>query len=209
MRLDEKYRPRTFDDVCGQDKAVSVLQRVDCSGRGIYITGKSGTGKTTLALLIAQKVACPEGITELTGRELTVNRLRDWYLTAKQAPGIFGGYALIVNESHGMSKPVIEVLLNVLEALPDWAVIIFTTTKEGAELFEDTQIDSGPFASRCLRIELAQRGITSALAERLQNIARKENLDGKPIESYVQLLRDKRNNMRACLNFIESGGMMS
>jgi len=208
MRLDEKYRPRCFGDVAGQTKAVRILSAVDCSGRGIYITGKSGTGKTTLALITAERVTgCIEGITETTGRELTPNRIKDWFQTISTGRGLYGGYSLIVNESHGMSRPVIEILLNVLESLPAWACIIFTTTREGHDLFED-QIDSAPFESRCLRIELACRNITDPLATRCLEIAQAESLDGKPIGDYVKLLRDKRNNMRAALNHIEAGGML-
>ena len=208
MRLDEKHRPHCYGDVAGQDKAVRVLTRVNCGGRGIYITGKSGTGKTTLALITAEVVTgCIEGITETTGRELTPNRVKDWYQTISSGRGLYGGYALIVNESHGMNRPVIEIFLNVLESLPEWACIIFTTTREGHDLFED-QIDSAPFESRCLRIELACRNITEPLATRCQEIARSEDLDGKPLSAYVSLLRDKRNNMRAALNHIEAGGML-
>ena len=208
MRLDEKHRPRVFEDVAGQDKAVSVLSRVDCGGRGIYITGKSGTGKSTLALIVAERVAgCIEGITETTGRELTVNRLREWHSTIRGGRGLYGGYALIVNESHGLSQPTIEVFLDVLERLPDYTCVIFTTTKEGNDLFDD-KFDSVPFASRCLRISLAQRDIMQPMAERCKSIAESEGLDGKPIEDYVKLLVKERCNMRTALNFIEAGGML-
>lgn len=57
MQLTEKYRPQSFDAVIGQDKAVRVLSRFadngGFGGHAFYITGKSGTGKTTLARLIA------------------------------------------------------------------------------------------------------------------------------------------------------------
>jgi len=208
MRLDEKYRPRVFEDVAGQDKAVKVLSTVDCGGRGIYITGKSGTGKSTLALIVAERVAgCLEGITETTGRELTVNRLREWHQTVSSGRGLYGGYALIVNESHGLCVPVVEVFLDVLERLPDYACVIFTTTKGGRDLF-DEKLDAAPFASRCLNIPLAQRDIVQPMAERCKMIAEREGLDGKPIGEYVKLLVQERCNMRAALNFIESGGML-
>ena len=208
MRLDEKHRPHVFSDVAGQDKAVKVLSTVDCGGRGIYITGKSGTGKSTLALITAERVAgCLEGITETTGRELTVNRLRDWHQTVSSGRGLYGGYALIVNESHGLCVPVVEVFLDVLERLPDYACIIFTTTKDGRDLF-DEKLDAAPFASRCLNISLAQRDIVQPMAERCKKIAEAEGLDGKPIGEYVKLLTAERCNMRAALNFIEAGGML-
>ena len=214
--LHEKYRPRRLQDVIGQDKAVTVLSRFDndYGGRGFYFTGKSGTGKSTLALIIAESVAgCREGITETTGRELTLTTLRDWYGRVSGAPGLFGGFALVVNESHGLSAPVIEVFLNILESLPRWCVVIFTTTRAGNDLFDD-KIDAGPFRSRCLCLALMpQRGqgsYVTDMAQWLHDIATKEGLNGKPVSAYERLLdaRHCDGNAREALMFIESGGMM-
>ena len=50
MTLAEKYRPKTLQEVVGQDKACKVISGLpSVGGRAFYITGKSGTGKTTLA----------------------------------------------------------------------------------------------------------------------------------------------------------------
>ena len=205
--LAEKYRPRQFDELVGQDKAVKVLSRLDFGGKAFYLTGKSGTGKTTIAKLIAQAVAgVPQGITEVVGRELTVSYLQEWRNNFFYTP-LFGGYALIVNESHGIRRPVIELFLDVLECLPAHAVVVFTTTHEGNSLF-DEQIDSSPFRSRCFCINLASRNITEQLAVHLHNIANTEGLNGKPVEAYIQLLRDCRNNVREALNRIEMGEML-
>ena len=60
MQLFEKYRPRAFDDVVGQDKAVAVLRRLERSGglagRAYFVSGASGTGKSTLGRIIAGMV---------------------------------------------------------------------------------------------------------------------------------------------------------
>ena len=58
--LYEQYRPRTFDEVVGQDKAigkVEALRKRGLAGRAYWISGQSGTGKTTIARLIAAEVA--------------------------------------------------------------------------------------------------------------------------------------------------------
>ena len=205
--LAEKYRPCEFSQLVGQEKAVSALERLDLGGRAFYITGKSGTGKTTMAKIIAMKVAqTSHGISEITGRQLTCGYLSTWRSNFYYRP-LFGGYALIVNESHGMHKPVIEMLLDVLEDLPDYATVIFTTTRAGDDLFEE-QLDSSPFRSRCFQLALSCRDLTPVFAEHCRAIATKEGLNGKPLDEYTKLLRDCRNNLREALTRIEMGEMV-
>ncbi len=60
MKLFETHRPKTLDAVLGQDKAIKTIQRVferGIGGRALWISGASGTGKTTLARLIADHIA--------------------------------------------------------------------------------------------------------------------------------------------------------
>jgi replication-associated recombination protein RarA len=212
MRIDEKYRPETFDDVIGQDKIVSLLKvmgdKNDFGGRAFWITGNSGTGKSAIAALIAACLASKFTMFETTGRELTVSDLKKYsdYWRSKAITG--DGWALIVNESHGLAKPVIEVLLNMLEKLPDHVVIIFTTTNDGNDLFEEN-MDSGPFASRCIALRLASRNLCEPFAARAKEVAQFENLDGKPIEEYVKLMKQCRNNLRQAYREIEAGAMLA
>ena len=60
MQLTERYRPQTWADVAGQDKVVSrirALAKRGLAGRAYWLSGQSGTGKTTIARLIAAEVA--------------------------------------------------------------------------------------------------------------------------------------------------------
>ncbi len=71
--LYEQYRPKGWDDVIGQDKAVRRAQAIASrgyGGRAFWISGASGVGKTTIAYILAGQVADPEYIQELdaTGR---------------------------------------------------------------------------------------------------------------------------------------------
>jgi len=123
------------------------------------------------------------------------------------APGK-GGRAYIINEAHGLRKPIIRRLLGLLERIPNHVCIVFTTTKMGeASLFDD-QIDAHPLLSRCAKIELTNQGLAKVFAEHCQQIAINENLNGKPIQSYINLAQNCKNNCREMLMAVESGDML-
>lgn len=204
--LAEKYRPTTLDDVVGQDKAVAQLRKIrGYAGRAFWISGPSGTGKTTLARIIAGTVADPSMTVELAARDLTAERTREIINTLGLYGWGRGGRAVIVNEAHGLSGPMIERFLDALEAIPDHAVWIFTTTKDGEDgLFED-HADAGPLLSRCVKVKTTNQGFAEAFAARAHVIAQAEGLDGVPISEYVKLARKCKNNARAILQAIDAG----
>ena len=82
--LAEKYRPTSFDDLLGQEIAIAKVKalaaRGSLSGRAYLVTGASGTGKTSLARIIAEHVADPFATVQWRSpRYLTADVVRRYF----------------------------------------------------------------------------------------------------------------------------------
>ena len=213
--LYETYRPKEWADLVGQDKAVKVARRIigrpafdrgafwiECAGEN-----NSGVGKTTLALLIARQLADEFFIEQISGAKVdraAVKRIEQSAYLCTWGEKPFR--VLIIDEAHAISQGAVDLLLPFLEALPRHCVVIFTTTRKVDEGLFGT--DDGPFASRCHKVRLTNQGLAQAFAERARMIADREGLNGRPIEDYVKLVRDCKNNFRRVLQRVEAGEML-
>lgn len=210
--LPEKYRPKSWNEVIGQEKVIkqieSLRERGGLGGRAYWISGASGTGKTSIARLIAAEVADDYETIELSDpSELTAEVIALARRAMQFRP--FGkGCCFILNEAHGASNALVRKLLGLTETVPDWITWVFTTTNSGQDkLFEDCD-DASPLLSRCTKLELSRRDLAEPFAARVREIAQAEGLDGQPIGKYLRLLKECRNNFRAALQAVESGVMV-
>jgi DNA polymerase-3 subunit gamma/tau len=212
MQLTERYRPQSFDAVVGQEKVVNRIRQLTArglGGRAYWISGASGTGKTTIGKLIAAEVADPFNTVEINATALTpsgVDKLERSVRTF--GLGVKHGHAVIINEAHGLRNDSITVLLDFLERIPSHVAVIFTTTVEGQQsLFADCD-DTAPLLSRCVELALSRRDLAKAFAERAHMIAQAEGLNGKPIETYIKLAQRCKNNLRAMLQAVDAGELL-
>jgi DNA polymerase-3 subunit gamma/tau len=190
-----KYRPRTFDDLYGQEAMVRTLRNAFASGRiahAFMLTGVRGVGKTTTARLLARALnydtdaihepsldlreegrhcrAIIEGrhmdVLELDAASRTgVNDMRELLDGVRYAPVEARYKVYIIDEVHMLSTGAFNALLKTLEEPPPHAKFIFATT----------EIRKVPVTilSRCQRFDL-RRVEPDVIVKNLEMISEKE-----------------------------------
>lgn len=213
-RLYEVLRPRRFDDVVGQDDLVRRLRAMadqrQFGGQSLWFAGASGTGKTTLARIVAGHVTggCEFAEVEVDSTGLNPKEIDAFERQSRGRPLGAGGWCFIVNESHGLRKDTVRQLLVTLERVPDHVAWCFTTTLAGQEaLFEGCE-DSHPLLSRCIYLPLEHR-VERLERPQMQYLAQVALSQGIPVDpaKLVAAIRRCRCNMREQLQLLTSGGL--
>ena len=188
-----KYRPKTFDDVLGQEHVVRTLRNAITQNRiahAYLFVGPRGTGKTSTARILAKALNCPGGpkidfdpeapvcIEIAEGRSMDVleidgasnngiDQVRDLRDTVRFAP-MSGQFRIVyIDEVHMLSVQAFNGLLKVLEEPPPHAKFIFATT--------DPQKILPTIISRCQRFDL-RRIPDTIIADHLLHIAELEKV---------------------------------
>ncbi len=208
MLLYEQYRPQNWEDVKGQDAIVAriaMMRKRGLAGKAYFLTGASGSGKTTIARLIGKEIADDFMVREVDAPGLSVADLDE----IERSASVFGwgqktGRVFILNEAHALRAACVDKLLTMLERIPSHVAFIFTTTSEGALDFNDSP-HAKAFLSRCVRLDLARRDLAKPFAERLREIALAEGFGDISPEKALKAVQIRFNNLRACLMALESG----
>ena len=194
LALYRKYRPLTFDDVCGRDAIVRTLKNQIKSGRighSYLFCGTRGTGKTSIAKIFARAVNCEElqdgnpcgkcpsclaimenanlNVVEMDAASNNgVDDIRSIIDQVSYSPTQGRYRVYIIDEVHMLSTAAFNALLKTLVEPPAYAIFILATT-EPARL-------PLTILSRCQRSDFG-RLPSSVIAARLRDICSMEGID--------------------------------
>ncbi len=191
--LYRKWRPKTFDEVIGQEHITETLKTQVQTGHlshAYIFIGTRGTGKTTCARILAKAVNCENpvngnpcnrcrycrgiddgsilDIVELDAASNTgVDNVRDLKEEAVFSPAAAKKRVYIIDEVHMLSLAAFNALLKIIEEPPPHLMFILATT--------ELQKVPATILSRCQRHSF-RRIPTERLAKYLLEIAEKENI---------------------------------
>ncbi len=170
-----KYRPKTFDDLIGQDVVAETITnsiKAEKVPNAYLFTGIRGIGKTTTARIVAKSLNCSNGINNICKEDLCdncksisnsnhidvlemdaasktgVDDVRDLIEFSRYGPTTAKYKIFIIDEVHMLSKQAFNALLKTLEEPPKYLKFIFATT----------EIKKIPITvvSRCQRFDLSR-----------------------------------------------------
>lgn len=215
-----KYRPKRLEDVCGQEHVVISLE--NCFKRknvpNVFLfSGQFGSGKTTMARIVAAMLNCEKGPTiEPCGKCLAckkiqagtsidiqeidaatnrgIDKIRSLKEFAKYAPVEMRNKVIILDECHMLTQEANNSLLKLLEEPPD-NLYIFLCTTEPREMLSTIH-------SRCQRFDFRKLE-PMQIYEYIKDICEKEKIDYEE-EALKVIAKISDGSMRDALKNIES-----
>ncbi len=219
LALYRKWRPAVFDDVKGQDAIVQTLKNQiisDRIGHAYLFCGTRGTGKTSVAKILARAVNCEHPVNGnpcnecascraiLSGRSLNVveidaasnngvDNIRE-IREQVQYPPTEGKYRVyIIDEVHMLSPGAFNALLKTLEEPPSYVIFILATT--------EVQKIPVTVLSRCQRYDF-RRIPQDIILGRLKDITKAEGIDAEE-KALSYIARSAGGAMRDAISLLE------
>lgn len=217
--LYRKYRPKTFEEVVGQDHITHTLRRQVADGtlsHAYLFTGTRGTGKTTCAKILAKAVNCLHphdgdpcnqceackgldsgAILDVVELDAASNNGVDYIRALREeavyTPGSVKKRVYIIDEVHMLSASSFNALLKIMEEPPEHLMFILATT----ELHKVP----ATIKSRCQQFAF-KRILPGDIQGRLAWVAQQENIDLTPGAAAL-LARLAEGGMRDALSLLD------
>lgn len=199
MSLYRKHRPTTFNEVIGNNDVLialkGMLADVKTCPHSFLLHGPTGTGKTTIARIIAKELNClPENLIEIdTAQFRGIDTIRDIRKNAQYVPLGGGVRVYILDEVQKITNDAQNALLKILEDTPNHIYFILCTTEPQSLL--------PTIRGRCVQFQM-QILSDKNMAKLLTTVVEKESetLDNRVIK---QIIQDSQGHPRNALTILE------
>jgi DNA polymerase-3 subunit gamma/tau len=214
-----KYRPQTFQDVVNQEHVKTTLENAIAQnriGHGYIFSGQRGTGKTTVARILARCLNCIEGPTaqpcgvcasclEITAGGTVdvieidaasnrgINEMRELRENVRYQPARDRYKVFIIDEAHQITSEAFNALLKTIEEPPEWVVFVLCTTE--AHKIPAT------IASRCQHFSFRSVDFEDLIA-RMAWICGQEGIEADP-EALAVLAQAGEGSVRDSLSALD------
>ena len=217
LALYRKYRPIDFDNVYGQEEVVTVIKNAinnNMVSHAYLFCGPRGTGKTTIAKIIARMVNC-EGLVDgkpcgkcyncvnfLNSNDIVeidaasnngVDEIRELRDKVNLVPSNAKYKVYIIDEVHMLTTQAFNALLKTLEEPPAHVIFILATT-------EPHKIPL-TIASRCQKFRFTKID-SKKIVDRLREISKLENIVVDE-DALYEIARISDGGMRDAINFLD------
>jgi DNA polymerase-3 subunit gamma/tau len=214
-----KYRPHIFSDLIGQEHVRGTLENAIAQERiahGYIFAGQRGTGKTTIARILARCLNCVKGPTATPCGECSscleipqgnapdvieidaasnrgINEMRELRENVRYHPARDRYKVFIIDEAHQITSEAFNALLKTLEEPPEWAVFVLCTT-------ESHKIPT-TIASRCQQFSFRSVDFLEVVG-RMEWICRQEGIEAEP-EALAVLAQAGEGSVRDSLSALD------
>lgn len=213
-----RYRPKTLDDVYGQDDSVAIIEGMFATRKvptSILLTGHTGCGKTTLAKIIGHRLNCekenlcgkciscqlgegnPDVIVHNAGTDGGIDAIRKLVASSRVSPS-FRKRVIIVDETHRLTGASLEALLLPVEQGAKKTLWILCTT--------DPEKLKSTLTGRCLKLNLLPIE-AEPMTKRLKEIIKAEEIKplmGKKGKTAIEMICQISNgSLREAISQVE------